>query len=524
MWTTHLGSNYDWKFLTEKNPSLYKGMEDERCVISRGLALGGSSSINAMIYLRGTMHDFEYWKYLGCYGWDYEDVLPYFKKSEDFVDNYRFDPEIHSQGGLLTVTPLKTFDPAYDIILEAERSLNLNMVNDFNQKILVPGFGNFDSNTRDGKRCSTLKAFLLPASNRKNLYVAKNIIVTRIIFEGKIALGVEFISLSKEYKSVFCTKEVILSAGPIKSPQILMLSGIGPKEHLQEFNISVLEDLQVGFNLQDHISLPALVFTDRKYRSKYDIMEESKNCIKEESSLYLKGISTLGLSKLMSFYKTNELLDFPDVQIIKFRIPYNSTNYCSPNKINIFTNMFGYAKEVTMKYDELNLLSDIIVMTPIIVQPLSAGNVMLKSTDPLDNPKIFANYLNHEEEKEALLKGIELIVKLSKTKEMINAGLILEKLELPNCKDYIWDTREYWLCVIENIATPFFHVVGTCRMGSIDDCKSVVDPLLRVKGITGLRVIDSSIMPKIVSVNPNAASIMIGEKGSDIIKEYYGKL
>jgi len=186
--------------------------------------------------------------------------------------------------------------------------------------------------------------------------------------------------------------------------------------------------------------------------------------------------------------------------------------------------MFGYAKEVTDLYDKLNLLSDLIVMTPILSQPLSTGRVMLKSVNPLEDPSIVLNYLSYDEEIETLLKGIEFVIQLSKTESMISAGLVLEELKLPNCAHYNWGTREYWICVIQNLAAPFYHVVGTCKMGSEDDCSSVVDTKLRVKGIIGLRLIDSSIMPKIVSVNTNAASIMIGEKGSDIIKECYGKL
>jgi len=239
--------------------------------------------------------------------------------------------------------------------------------------------------------------------------------------------------------------------------------------------------------------------------------------------LFAEGVTTVGLGNLMAFFKSKRELQYPDLQVIKFRVPYNTTNSL-PNGNNLFSNSFGYSKEITALYDELNLLSDIIVIAPVVLQPLSTGRVMLKSTNPLDDPKIFANYLSYAEEKETLIKGIEFIVRLSKTKEMIDAGLVLEELKLPNCVDYVWGTREYWLCAIRNIAAPFFHVVGSCKMGSINDSNTVVDSLLRVKGLAGLRVIDSSVMPKIVSVNTNAASIMIGEKGSDIIKQHYGKL
>eukprot|EP00102_Acyrthosiphon_pisum_P022453 XP_016659663.1 PREDICTED: glucose dehydrogenase [FAD, quinone]-like isoform X2 [Acyrthosiphon pisum] len=524
LWKQHIRTKYDWAFLSEKNPFLFKGMEQERCIISRGLALGGSSSTNGMVYLRGTVQDFRLWKNkYGCHGWDYEDVLPYFKKSEDFVDVRRYNSEIHSHGGPLIVTPLETFDPAYKVIAESDKSINLIKVNDLNRKEPVVGYGNVYSTTINGSRCSTLKAFLIPASNRQNLYVAKNTIVTKILIENDVAVGVNFKCSSEEIKSVFCTKEVIICAGPIKSPQLLMLSGIGPKEHLNDHGITTIKDLPVGYNLQDHMSLPVFVFSDRKNRSTEDIINESKALLKKELSLYSQKISTLGLSNLMTFYKSNDDLKFPDVQIINFRIPFNSTNLF-PNKINVFTNMFGYAKEVTKLYDELNLLSDLIVITPVMLQPLSTGRVMLKSVNPLDDPKIVLNYLSYDKEIETLLKGIEFVVKLSKTKSMIDAGLVLEELKLSNCADYIWDTREYWICIIHNLAAPFYHVIGGCKMGSEDDCYSVVDPKLRLKGIIGLRLIDSSIMPKIVSVNTNAATIMIGEKGSDIIKECYGEL
>ncbi|XP_060873694.1 glucose dehydrogenase [FAD, quinone]-like isoform X1 [Metopolophium dirhodum] len=524
LWNQNLRTKCDWSFLSEKHPLLFKGMEQERCIISRGCMLGGSSSINAMIYLRGTVQDFRLWKNkYGCHGWDYEDVLPYFKKSEDFVDICRYNSEIHSRGGPLTVTPLETFDPAYKVIAESEKSIHLIKVSDLNRKEPVVGYGNFDSTTRNGRRCSTLKAFLIPASNRPNLFVAKNTIVTRILIENGVAVGVNFKCSSEEIKSVFCTKEVVICAGPIKSPQLLMLSGIGPKEHLNYHGITTIKDLPVGFNIQDHMSLPALVFSDRKCRPTEDIINESKDFLQKEMSFYSKNISSLGLSKLMTFFKSNDDLEYPDVQILKFRIPFNSTNLF-PNKINVFTNMFGYAKEVTDLYDELNLLSDLIVITPVMLQPLSTGRVTLKSVNPSDDPKIVLNYLSYDEEIETLLKGIEFVVKLSKTQSMIDAGLVLEELKLSNCADCIWDTREYWICIIQNLAAPFYHVVGGCRMGSEDDCYSVVDTKLRVKGIIGLRLMDSSIMPKIVSVNTNAATIMIGEKGSDIIKECYGKL
>lgn len=521
-WTDTLRSDYDWEFYSEKNPNLWKGMEGEGCLISRGRAVGGSSSINGMVYLHGTEQDFQNWEDNGCDGWGYDDVLHYFKKSEDFVDSTRFNPDINSRGGPLTVTPVKTYDPAYNVIANAEQSLNLSMVPNLNRREPIVGCGGYDSTTRDGRRCSTLKAYLLPASHRPNLFVAKNIVVTRVaIFDGK-AVGVEFNTPRDELKLVFCTKEVILCAGPIKTPQILMLSGIGPKEHLDDLGIPVVKDLKVGFNLQDHVSLPALVFSDRKHRPKEEIIKESADLLKKEKSLFSEGIPTTGLSRLISFFKSKPEFKYPDLQLAHIKVPFNTAN-CTPNNKSIVSNYFGYNDEISKLYEELNALSDIILIVPVLVQPTSTGRIMLKSTNPLENPKIFADYLTRDEEIESLMYGTEFVTKLSKTKAMQDAGLVLEHLNVKECDHCLRGTREYWQCIIRYLAAPFFHCVGTCKMGSLEDDSAVVDPLLRVKHVPGLRVLDSSIMPKIVSVNTNAASIMIGEKGSDIIKKFYGK-
>lgn len=521
-WSETLASKYDWAFRTERNARLWKGMEDGRCLISRGHALGGSSSINAMVYLQGTKNDFAYWEDHGCTGWGYEDVVSYFKKSEDFVDAKRFDARVHGRGGPLTVSPMKTYDRNYGVISVAENTLNLPTVRDLNAYGRpVIGCGGYDSTTRDGRRCSTLKAFLLPASDRPNLYVAKNTIVTRILMHDGAATGVEFYGRQGAIQSVYCTKEVVLSAGPIKSPQLLMLSGIGPREHLESLGIHVVADLPVGYNMHDHPSYPGLVFTDRKCRPRDLIREETDDWLHAESGLFAKNVSTTGLTRLVSFLKSRPELEYPDLQLINIKLPYQSINN-TPNKKNIMSNLFGYDDRVCGSYEELNSLSDTVLIIPVFLQPTSTGRVELRSTDPLDDPKIFADYLQDQEEIDALLYGIEFVVRLSETEEMSAAGLRLEKLKLDECDGlHVWGTRDYWLCAIEYLLFPFYHVVGTCKMGSADDCSTVVDPWLRVNGILGLRVADSSVMPKIVSVNTNPTTIMIGEKASDIIKECY---
>lgn len=522
LWTNNIKTDYDWNFTTEKCDNLYKGMENGVYSMPRGRVVGGSSSINAMIYLRGTREDFDNWKKNGCHGWGYDDVLRYFKKSEDFVDITRFNPAIHSRGGLLTVSPLETSDPAYNTIANAWKLSNMTKLIDFNSDEPAIGYGDFDSTTRYGCRCSTLKAFLLPASNRPNLYLAKNTLVTRIIIENNRAIGVEFLPPTKKrVRSVFCSKEVIVSGGTINTPQLLMVSGIGPKKHLKEMGVPVIRDLQVGFNLQDHISFPGLVLSDHKFRSKKQIQKDSEDLLKKELNYYNRCITSIGLSKLMTFFKTKDELIYPNMQMVPFRMPYNSSGV-TPNHQCPMSLIFGYSSEMGKLFNDLNSLSDLIVMIPIFLQPNSTGRVMLRSNNPLDRPRILYNLMSCENDRETLVDGIEYIVKRMKSKPMVDHGLIFENLKLKPCDHLRWCSREYWMCAIEYLALPFFHCAGTCKMGSAYDDSAVVDPTLRVRGVDGLRVIDCSVMHKIVSVNTNAATIMIAEKGSCMIKKYYG--
>lgn len=526
-----LTSDVDWTFITEPEPRLFAGLERGRGLISRGLMLGGSSSMNAMMYLRGTRRDFDEWERLGNAGWGFGDVLPYFVKSENFTGGRRRDAVPHGRGGPLTVSPLVSIDPAYSSIADGNRLLRLAELDDTN-RFAPPavGYGPMDFTVRDGLRCSTLKAFLLPAGERPNLFVAKNARVTRVLMQSSAdggngtsrAVGVEYVAPSGRAGRVYVTREVILSAGVIMSPQILMVSGVGPARHLRQHGIRVVSDLPVGYNYQDHVSFAGLVFSDRKNRSRADVARESADLVRATFDLVSRGVGTLGLTNLVSFVDTADK-GRADVQVVYLRFPYNSTRN-TPNGRNKLSNLFGYSDRVATLFDDLNMLSDSIHAIPINVDGRSTGRVALRSADPLDRPKIHTNYLSHDDEIRTLLRGIDFVVQLSKTKPMVDAGLELEPVAYPDCAAHAWGTRDYWLCAIRNVATSFYHPVGTCRMGPTCDRRSVVDTALNVIGVRGLRVIDSSIMPKVVSVNTNAATIMIAEKGSDIIKRCYGKL
>ncbi|XP_050432419.1 glucose dehydrogenase [FAD, quinone]-like [Adelges cooleyi] len=523
LWETMLRTDVDWNYSTEPDEKMFKGMENGRVYVPRARMVGGSSSLNVMIYLRGTKRDFERWVQAGCDGWDYDTVMKHFKKSEDFVDNMRFNKTIHSRGGPLTVSPYVPSDPAIAVFSAGATELGMNHVADFNQIDPVLGYGMADSTTRDGLRCSTLKAFLLPASERPNLYVAKNTRATKILFdENRRATGVEILMPGGTKKVVNSRLEVIVSAGVIGSPQLLMLSGVGPAEHLREIGIDLVADLGVGANFHDHVVFLGLVFTDRKNRPKEEIQAESTKRAAEHMALTAQGKSTLGLSGMLTFINTKMEQTYPDVEMMKMRLSYNMLDK-SMNGKNMLSNMFGLSDEVAALYKDLNKQSDLVLMMPICNNIISTGYVQLKSTDPLEHPKIVANFLKHEEELETVLGAIDFVIQLSKTEAVMNAGLVLEHLKFPNCAGHEWATRDYWLCSIEQVATSLYHVAGTNKMGAVEDTTTVIDPQMRVKNVTSLRVIDGSAIPHLVAYNPNAVTIMMAEKGADLIKSSYGK-
>lgn len=519
MWSLALNTEYDWKFLTEQEDHLFKGLDGEKCHVPRGCMLGGSSSMNVMLQIRGTKFDFDEWEKIGCTGWGFDSVLPYFIKSENFTDTTRYDPKIHGNSGPLTVSPFESPDPAIQTISQAADLMGLTNVKDLNKIERSVGYAMSDSTTRNGLRCGTLKAFLIPNSGRQNLFVAKYIRVTRILIEDKSAVGVEFVTKTGEFKTVNCKLEVILSAGVVMSPQLLMISGIGPADHLKKMGVDVVADLPVGENYQDHVAYFGLVLSDRKNRPIEDIAAESQKLRKETFDLIPKGISTMGLTGLLSFVDSKRSSGNPDIEIMKIRYSYNTTR-----QLNTFKNMFGFSDEMANVYNKLNMQSDIILMIPISNIIAKTGRVLLRSKDPLATPKIIANYLSDEEEINTMVRGIDFVVEMCKTKPMINAGYAFEEIVFPNCEtDCKWGTKDYWKCGIKNLATSIFHSVGTNKMGAIDDKTSVVDPSLKVIGIDRIRVIDCSAMPLLVTCNTNAATMMMAEKGADIIKTHYGK-
>lgn len=471
-----------WPFKTE--PQTHLNGKSQLWV--RGRVIGGSNSINGLLFVRGDPAEYDKWRVAGCAGWGYSDMLPYFKRLEDYPEG---DPAVRGRGGPIGVTNLNNFDALVDAFVDACEQNGFKRLSDYNDGSYEGTFP-LQYSTRKGLRSSSAVAYLRPALKRPNLTVLTSATATRVLTEGRHAAGVE-VSYGGTVRQIRARREVVLSAGPLKSPQILELSGIGNADVLRKFGIDVVHNLPgVGENLRDHPNV-RLTFECAKPITINDVLRNPLRKVKEGLRFILqrKGLLTICSATAQTNLRSSPEVNQPDLVLrllpVSGKDRYARTKRYGLDPFSGFT--FG--------------------ITPL--QPRSVGTMHIRSTDPHDQAAMDPRYLAHEADAQLFLDGIRIARQVAQ-RPALKPLIVRETRPGPGTND-----NAALLDYVRETVQTSWHMIGTCKMG-VDDA-SVVDPELRVRGIANLRVVDTSICPTIPSSNTNAAALAIGEKGADMV-------
>ncbi|XP_065222640.1 glucose dehydrogenase [FAD, quinone]-like [Planococcus citri] len=509
-----LRTSYDWNYHTEVTGDTCLAFLNNQCNWPRGKALGGSSSINFLIAIRGNPKDYDYWESLGNPGWGYKHVLKYFKKLERLrVPKYE-DKVAHGYSGDVFVEEF-TNKTVYNIT-EANNYI-FNFTTQFGYKVVEDmnahyqaGITLLPGTLRNNVRWNTAKAYLQPAKDRRNLVVMKGTTVTKILINNqKRAYGVEVYKDGK-YKKIYCRKEIIVSAGTVNSPQLLMLSGIGPRDHLTTFNIKVKQNLCVGCNLRDHLSV-LNYFVKVKLQS-YKVNLDISYILKK----YFKSRTDLGTGfDINTFFNTSGYTsDHPNIQVFHIVLPHSTSVESIYSQITLFKPNIG------IQIPKFIGNAAQFQMAPVLLKPKSKGRILLNSKNPFEYPRIISGYLTEREDVYALIEALRILNAMFQTEAFKKYGT-MTSLSVEACSILVQFSDEYYECIVRHFGASAYHPGGTCKMGPPQDPDAVVSPKLKVYGIKGLRVADASIMPQLTSGNLNIPTIMIGEKAADMIKKYW---
>jgi choline dehydrogenase len=471
----------DWCYVTEPD----EGIASRRLQWPRGKVLGGSSSLNGLLYVRGQPQDYDRWAALGNAGWSFDEVLPYFKKSED---QERGADDYHGVGGPLKVSNLRLRRPIADYFIEAATQVGIPFNEDYNGA-RQEGVGYFQQTAYKGFRWSTAKGFLRPARKRANLTLLTKAHTTRVLFEGGSAVGVEYLRRGKLHQA-HAQREVILCAGAIGSPHILQLSGIGAKSLMERVGIPLIADLPgVGQNLQDHLQVRLVYRTSQR-----TLNDEVNNIFKRgwvglQYLLNRTGPLTLAASQVAIFTRSQPQLERPDIQFHMQPLSADKPGD-GAHKFSAFT------------------------ASVCQLRPHSRGYLAIRSRDPLEHPAIHPNYLSDERDRRVAVDGIKV------ARRIAAAPALSQHIIDEYVPGYQYRSDDELLDAARRYSQTIYHPTSTCKMGQDD--MAVVDERLRVHGIRDLRIVDASVMPEIVSGNTNAPTIMIAEKASDLILEDAG--
>jgi len=466
----------NWLYETEPEPECH----GRKIIAPRGKVMGGSSSINGLMYVRGQAEDYDRWRQLGNVGWSHADVLPYFRKAED---QSRGADVFHGEGGPLAVSDLGNL-AICDAFIEAAEQCGYPRNADFNGA-QQEGFGYYQFTTRNGRRCSTAVGYLKPARRRANLTIASRALATRILFEGKRATGIEYLQGDAKHV-VRAGKEVILAGGAFNSPQLMQLSGLGPAALLRQHGIDVIADMPgVGADLQDHFHART-VFRCKQPVSANDLFTNKLRGLAAglRYALSRRGLLAMGAGYVGGFLRTDEAVATPDVQ----------------------THIMLFSADTIG--GSLHSFSGV-TCPMIVLRPESRGTVRIKSADPRSPPAIQPRYLSAAKDRDVTVAGLRALRRIMAA-PALEPFIEAEHEPGPACA-----SDEDLLDYVRRRGSTVYHPTSTCRMGS--DPTAVVDARLKVRGIERLRIVDASIMPALVSGNTNAPTIMIAEKGADMI-------
>nr|XP_054928876.1 glucose dehydrogenase [FAD, quinone]-like isoform X1 [Dermacentor andersoni] len=505
----HFHGEYDWDYRTEPQQQGCLGMKDNRCDWARGKALGGSSVTNFQLYVRGNRRDFDLWEERhGAKGWSYKDVLPYFKKFESYREP-KADSAYRGLKGELPVTVPVTKTELQPAFLKAGEELGFKVV-DYNAAEQT-GFSPMQSTVLDGRRWSSAKSFIRPVfkERAKNLHISLLSTATKVVFDNKRAVAVTFVKDGKE-KTVRARREVVLSAGTIGSTQLLLLSGVGPRSDLDRLGIPVVADLPVGENLQDHLLILGTAATTTR---NVEVWPQSAAAATEYALLKRGPFSLPAGIEATAFMNTSfASREYPDFQLYLLSISGASVEG------ERFIKDLGIRQDIYDGYFKPKRGSNAFHIAVVMNRLKSRGVIKLRSRNYKDAPILDPRYYTHPDDVKMAGEAIGQVVHLMKTKAFAALGTKPWDVHFPPCKMHSMWSNEYMQCMARHLSPTSWHQCCTNPMGSGN--KAVVDPRLRVHGgITGLRIVDASVMPDIVTGNPNGAVYMIGEKGAAMILE-----